>query len=176
LKFLLNNGNEDVGGHGPPDSRLDFTLALDQKLLDAQLLFDTFEKQSYILGVIVKRSDGQRRQACVVRQKDQNLMSFAIFEPDTMQVFDVVFGNVVSVQCNELIADNAPCPVDFSRVHSVCVILDFGASLEESSGLMHLEWAHKVYIDSIHDIKRHWPQDKDTEHFDLVHFAVADYG
>ena len=38
MKFLLNNGDEHVGGHGAPDLRLDCVLAVAQKLLDAQVL------------------------------------------------------------------------------------------------------------------------------------------
>ena len=89
MKFFFNNGDEHVGGHGAPDLRLDCVLAVAQKLLDAQVLFDPFEKQLHLPAAFVQRSDGQGRQACVVGQEDQSLLGCRVLEPDTPQVFGV---------------------------------------------------------------------------------------
>jgi len=174
LKFFLNNGDEHVGGHGAPDLRLDCVLAVAQKLLDAQVLLDPFEKQFHLPAAFVQRSDGQGRQACVVGQEDQRLLGFGIFEADTPQVFGVVLGDIVPAQCNGLIADDAACPVHFGRVHAPGVHVAFGAGHKEGAGLMHLEKASKVQVASVHNVERPWLQDQDVQHIDLVHLAVAD--
>ena len=149
MKFFLNNGNEHVGGHGAPDLRLDCVLAVAKKLLDAQVLLDPFEKQFHLQAAFVQRSDGQGRQACVVGQEDQSLLGFGIFEADTPQVFGVVLGDIVSAQCNGLIADDAACPVHFGRVHAPGVHVAFGTGHKEGAGLMHLEKASTVQVASV---------------------------
>ena len=174
MKFFLNNGNEHVGGHGAPDLRLDCVLAVAKKLLDAQVLLDPFEKQFHLPAAFVQRSDGQGRQACVVGQEDQSLLGLGIFEPDTAQVFGIVFGDVVPVQCNGLIADDAACPVHLGRVHAPGVHVAFGAGDKEGSRLMHLKQASKVDVAPVHDVERARLQNQDIEHIDLVHLAIAD--
>jgi len=73
LKFFLNNSYEHVGGHGAPDFRLDCVLAAPQKLLDAQVLLDRFEKQFHLPAAFVQSGNGQGRQGRVVGQEDQGL-------------------------------------------------------------------------------------------------------
>ncbi len=127
MKIFLNNSDEHVGGQGEPDLRLDRVLAVANKLLDAQVLLDPFEKQFHLPAAFVQRSDGQGRQACVVGQEDQSLLGFGIFEADTLQVFGVVLGDIVPAQCNGFIADAAACPVHFGRVNAPGVHVAFGA-------------------------------------------------
>ena len=43
MKFFLNNGDEHVGGQGAPNLRIDRVLAVAQKILDTQVLFEPFE-------------------------------------------------------------------------------------------------------------------------------------
>ena len=174
MKFFLNNGDKHVGGHGAPDLRLDRVLAVAKKLLDAQVLFDPFEKQFHLPAAFVQRSDGQGWQGRVVGQEDQSLFGCWVLEPDTAQVFGVVFGNVVPVQCNGLIADDPARPVHLGRVHAPGVHVAFGAGHKEGSRLMHLKQASKVQVASVHHIERPWLQDQDVQHIDLVHLAVAD--
>lgn len=174
MKFFLNNGDEHVGGHGAPDLRLDRVLAVAQKLLDTQVLLDPFEEQLDLPAAFVQSGNGQRRQARVVGQEDQSLLGLGIFEPDTTQVFGVVLGDVVSVQCNGLIADDAAGPVHLGRVHAPGVHVAFGAGDKERSCLMHLKQTSKVDVASVHYIKRPRLQDQDVQHIDLVHLAVAD--
>lgn len=174
MKFFLNNGDEHVGGHGAPDLRLDRVLAVAKKLLDAQVLFDPFEKQFHLPAAFVQRSDGQGWQGRVVGQEDQSLFGCWVLEPDTAQVFGVVFGNVVPVQCDGLIADDAAAPVHLGRVNAPGVHVAFGAGYKEGSRLMHLKQASKVQVASVHDVERPWLQDQDVQHIDLVRLAIAD--
>jgi len=174
LKFFLNNGDEHVGGHGAPDLRLDRVLAVAQKLLDAQVLFDPFKEQFHLPAAFVQRSNGQGRQGRVVGQEDQSLFGCWVPEPDTAQVFGVVFGYVVPVQCNGLIADKTAAPVYLGRVHAPGVHVAFGAGHKEGAGLMHLKQACKVDVAAIHDVERARLQDQEIQHIDLVHLAIAD--
>ena len=174
MKFFLNNGDEHVGGHGAPDLRLDRVLAVAQKLLDAQVLLDPFEEQLDLPAAFVPSGNGQGRQGRVVGQEDQSLLSFGIFEADTAQVFGVVLGDIVSAQCNGLIADDAACPVHFGRVNAPGVHVAFGVGYNQGTGLMHLKQASKVDVATVHHVELTRLQDQDVQHIDLVHLAVAD--
>ena len=174
MKFFLNNGDEHVGGHGAPDLRLDRVLAVAKKLLDAQVLLDPFEEQLDLPAAFVQSGNGQGRQGGVVGQEDQSLLGCWVLEPDTAQVFGVVLRNVVTVQCDGLIADKTAAPVHLGRVNAPGVHVAFGAGHKEGAGLMHLEQACKVYVASVHDVERSWLQNQDVQHIDLVHLAIAD--
>jgi len=174
LKFFLNNSYEHVGGDGAPDLRLDRVLAVTQKLLDAQVLLDPFEKQFHLPAAFVQSGNGQGRQGRVVGQEDQGLFGCRVLESNAPQVFGVVLGNIVPVQCNGLIADKTAAPVYLGRVHAPGVHVAFGAGHKECAALMHLEQASKVYVASVHDVERARLQDQDIQHIDLVHLAVAD--
>ena len=172
--FFLNDGDEHVGGYGAPDLRLDCVLAVAQKLLDTQVLLDPFEEQLHLPAAFVQRCDGQGRQTGVVGQEDQSLFGLGIFESDTAQVLGIVFGDVVPVECNGLIADDAARPVHLGRVNAPGVHVAFGAGHKEGAGLMHLKQPSKVDVAAIHHIERARLQDQDIEHIDLVHLAIAD--
>ena len=174
MKFFFNNGDEHVGGHGAPDLRLDRVLAVAQELLDTKVLFDPFEEQFHLPAAFVQSGNGQGWQGGVVGQEDQSLLGCWVLEPDTAQVFGVVLGDVVPVQCNGLIADDAACSVHFGRVHAPGVHVAFGAGHKEGACLMHLEKASKVQVASVHDVERSWLQNQEVQHIDLVHLAIAD--
>jgi hypothetical protein len=174
LKFFLNNSYEHLGEHGPPDLRLDRVLAVAQKLLDAQVLLDPFEEQFHLPATFVQSSNGQGRQGRVVGEEDQSLLGCWVLEPDTSQVFGVVLRNVVTVQCDGLIADKTAAPVYLGRVHAPGVHVAFGAGHKEGACLMHLEKACKVQVASVHDVERSWLQNQEVQHIDLVHLAIAD--
>ncbi len=174
MKFLLNNGNQHVGGNGAPDLRLDGVLAVAQKLLDAQVLLDPFEEQLDLPAAFVQSCNGQGRQACVVGQEDQSFLGFGVFESNTPQMLGVVLGGIVPIQRNGLIADDAAAPVHLGRVNPPGVHIAFGSGDKESAGLMHLEQASKVQVTPIHDVERAGLQNQDVQHIDFVHLAVAD--
>jgi hypothetical protein len=174
LKFFLNNGDEHVGGHGAPNLRLDRVLVVAQKLLDTKVLFDPFEEQFHLPTAFVQSSNGQVRQGGVVGQEEQILLGCWVLEPDSVQVFGVVLGNVVPVQCDGFIADKAAAPVHLVRLNAPGVHVAFGAGHKEGAGLMHLEQASKVYVASVYDVERPRLQDQDVQNIDLVHLAIAD--
>ena len=45
MKFLPNDSNEHVSGHGAPHLRPHGVLAVGQEMLDPQVLLDPFEEQ-----------------------------------------------------------------------------------------------------------------------------------
>ena len=69
MKFLFDDGNQHVGGHGAPDLHLHRVLTRAQKALDAQMLFDPFEEQLHLPTTLVQRGNGQWRHRRVVGQK-----------------------------------------------------------------------------------------------------------
>ena len=75
MKFLFDNGNQNVSRHGAPDLRLDGVFAVAQELLDAQVLFDPFEEQFHLPAVLVQGRNGQRRQHEVVGQRKMSALS-----------------------------------------------------------------------------------------------------
>jgi hypothetical protein len=66
LKFLLNAGNEHAGGHGAADLRLDGAVAVAQKILDVQGLFDPFGKQPDMPNALVPSGHGHGREGRVI--------------------------------------------------------------------------------------------------------------
>ena len=174
MKFLFDDGNEHIGGYGTPNLRLYCVLAVAQKLLDAQVLFDPFEEQLDLPAALVQSGNGQGRQGRVVGQENQGLLGLGVFEANAPQVLGVVLGCIVSVQRNGLIADDAAAPVHLGRVHAPGVHIGFGSSHKEGACLVHLEQASKVQIAPVHDVERAGLQDQDVQHIDLVHLAIAD--
>ncbi len=127
MKFFLNDGNQHVGGHGAPDLRLHCVLARAQKLLDAQVLLDPFEEQLDLPPALVQSGNGKLCQAGVVGQEDQGLLGLGVFEPDTPQVLGVVFGGIMPIQRDGLIADYAAALVHLDREYAPGVHMAFGA-------------------------------------------------
>ena len=127
MNFFQNNDNEHVGGHDAQDLYLDRVVALTQKLLDTLVQFDPFEEQFHLLAAFVQSGKGQDWQGGVDGQEDQNLLGFCVLEPDSAQVFWVVLGNLVTVQCDGLIADKTAAPFQLGRVNAPCVEFAFGA-------------------------------------------------
>jgi hypothetical protein len=171
LKFFLNNGDDRVGGHGAPDLRLVRVRSVAQKLLYAQVLFDTFEEQIDLPAAFEQSINGQGRQGGVVGQEDQSLLGCWVIEPYTAQVFGVVLRNVVPVQIDGLIADKIAAPAQLGRVYAR-VHVAFGTGHKEGASLRHLKQAGKVDVAAVQHIERPWLQDQDVQHIDLVHLAL----
>jgi hypothetical protein len=98
--------------------RLDRVLADAQKLLDAAMLLDPFEKQLDLPVALVQGFDGQRWQCHVVGQKDQHLSRLRVFELDALHVRVLVLAGGVSIERNGLIADKVRSSFYRGRVHT----------------------------------------------------------
>jgi len=80
VKFLFDDGDQHIGGHGTLDLRLHRVLAGGQKSLDAQVLLDPLEEQLNLPTALVQSGDGQRWQCHIVGQKHQRLTRLRVFE------------------------------------------------------------------------------------------------
>ena len=69
MKFLFEDGDQNVRGHGSPDLRPFSVLAGGQKSLDAQVLFDPLETQLDLPTALVQSGDAQWWQSHVVGKK-----------------------------------------------------------------------------------------------------------
>ncbi len=174
MKFFFIDVDEHLDGHGAPDLLSGNVLAVAQKLLDAQFLFDPFEEQFQMKTVFVQSCIGQGRQGRVVGQEDQSLLGSWVIELDTAQVLGVAMKNVVTVQCDGLIAEDAAAPVHRGRIHAPGVHIAFGAGHKDCAVLMHLKQSRKVIVASTQDVERVMVQDKDVQNIDLLHIVVAD--
>ncbi len=54
MKFLLDDSDEHVGGHGAPDLRLHRVLTGAQEFLDSQVLLEPLEEQFHRSTVFVQ--------------------------------------------------------------------------------------------------------------------------
>ena len=128
MKFLFNNSDQHVGGHGAPDLCLDRVLARAQKTLDTQMLLDPFEEQFHLLATLVQRGDGQGRKGRIVGQEDPRLARLGVFVSNPTQLLGVTLRHVKAVQRDSLIANDSCCSVGIRRVHTMSVHAAFRAS------------------------------------------------
>jgi hypothetical protein len=174
LQLLFDNSDEHVGGDGTPDLRLHGVLAVSQKTLDSQVLLDPFEEQLHLPAVLVKLGDDRCRQRRVVRQKNQRLARFGIFESHPAQMLGIVPASVMPAERHRLIAHHASGLVYLGRVHRSGVEIGFGASDKEGSRLLHLVQTREIQIAPIHDVESASFEGQDVEHIDIAHVAIAD--
>lgn len=174
MKFLLDNGNQNVSRHGAPDLRLDGVLAVAQELLDSQVLLDPFEEQFDLPAIFVQGCNRQWRQHKVVGQKDKSLASFRVFESYASQVFWVMLRGVKPVEQYRLIANKSRRSVDWFGINSSSVHVDFGSSDKESARLMHRVKSGEIQVASIHHVERSSFDWHEVQNIDFVHLSVAD--
>ena len=174
MKFLFDNGNQNVSRHGAPDLRLDGVLAVAQELLYAQVLLDPFEEQFDLPAVLVQGRDCQWWQHEVVGQKDELLVGDRVPVANAPQVLGVVLRGIKPVEQDRLIANNSRGAVCSLRVNAPGIHVVFGACDEESAGVMHLIQTPEVEVSAIHYIERPGFDGQEVQHVDLVHLPVAD--
>ena len=174
MKFLFDDGNQNVGRHGAPDLRLDGVLAVAQKLLDAKVLFDPLEEQFDLPTILVKRGDCQRWQYKIVGQEDEGLSCLGVFETNAAQILWVMLSGIKAVELHRLIADHARTSVGALRVDSFGIRVRLGTSHKERAGQIHCVESFEIQIPAIHDIKGAWLGRQEIEHVHFVHLAVAD--
>ena len=131
MKLLFDDGDQHVSGNVAPDLRFDRILAVADETFDTQMLLDPLEEQLDLPAAFVQCGDRQCGQGRVVGQEHQRFACFRVFEADASQLLGIVLRDVETVEHDALIADVAGTPIDFHRVHSVCVHSSFGASYEE---------------------------------------------
>ena len=145
MTLLLDDGDEQVGGHSAPDLHFHSVFARAQKALDAQMLLDPFEEQFHLPAALVQRGDDQRWQSRIVGQKDQRLARLRIFETDTPQMSRIFLRHVKTIHGDRLIADHAAGSVGFGRVHAGAAKVRTPASPLWRSMMMRPKVFHGTY-------------------------------
>jgi len=152
LQFLFNNRDQDIGGDGAPDLRFYRVFTVAKESLNTQMLLDPFEKQLNLPTAFIQRSNRQRGQHHVIRQKDQCFPRGGIFKADPSQVIGVGLTGVEAIERNALITKHAGRAIRRRRIYSVGIHAAFGSGNEERPGL----------------------KGQAIQHTDFVHFAIAD--
>ena len=174
MKLVLDDGDEDVGGHGAPDLGLHCVLAGAQEALDVQVLLDPLEEQFDLPSAFVQRGDRLRWQCCIVGQEVKRRARLGVLEANASQMFRIGLGRVVTIEHHTLIADHAAVALSGARVHAPRVHAFLGACDEEGTGLMHRLQPCEVHIAAIHRVESARLHGQDVLHVDSVQLCVAD--
>ncbi len=142
MKLIFDNGDQHVSSDGAPDLRFGRVLAVVDEAFDMQMLLDPLEEQLDLPATFVPCGDRQCRQGRVVGQEHLRFSGLRVFEADVSQLLGiVVLKDVDTVGHDVMIAGDDGTPINFHRVHSMCVYSSFGASYEERTRLMqHDRW------------------------------------
>ena len=178
IQPLLHDCNRDVGRDGNPYLRLDGVLCVAVKRLDAKVLFDPFKKQLHLPSLLVKSANRDGGQCKVVGQKLERLASLDIDERYTPEWLWVAQLGQNAGQSNVMIADQPNVVSNGKRLNQVCLHVAFRTRHKEGSRRMQFVESREVDVGFVHDIKRASLDvallAEQVEHFDVVHFAVAD--
>src|SRR5947209_20222652 len=146
MKTLLDDGHQQVDRDCDPDLCLDRVLGSAEERLDAEMLLDPFEEELHLPSAFVERANGGRRKLEVIRQKDQCLAGFRIFEANTPERVRVALFRKRSVECDRLIADDAGPTIVGSRVDTTCVGVRLRPGDEERTRLIERKEALEVEV------------------------------
>ena len=125
MQTFLGNGDQNVGGYGDPDLRLDSVLAGAKEHLDAQMLLDPFEEQLHLPTLAIQAGNQFGAQGKVVGQKYQAL-SGGVLDHHPTQRGGVVLARIEHAQHTGLIAQHIRVdPIHRMRIAS----LEFGVAL-----------------------------------------------
>ena len=139
------------------------------------MLFDPFEEQLDLPSTLVERRNGEWGQCCVVGEEDKRLAGLGVFESHSAQVvLGIVFGDVMAVHGDGLIADYAVEFVARSRVDPAGIHIGLGSGDKEGSALMHREESCKIQVTAIHHVESTSLDGQEVQHVDIVQLAVAD--
>lgn len=68
---LLDDGDEDIGGHRDPDLGFDCVLRGTVEAFDAKVLLDPLEEQLHLPAAAIQRADRERGQPEVVGEEHE---------------------------------------------------------------------------------------------------------
>ena len=174
MELLFDNSDQHVSGDGAPDLRLHSVLAVADETLDAQMLLDPLEEQFHLPATLVQRSNRQCGQDRIVGQKHQCLAGLRVFETDTTQLLGIILRDVVAVQDDTLIANDARAAADRHRVDPARIHATLGASYKKRPSLMQREQPTEIQIAPIHDVKRSSLEVQHIQYIDLVGLSIRD--
>src|SRR5260370_24885154 len=136
MESLLDDGEQNIGGDGDPDLRLNAILGSPVEGFDPQMLLDPFEKELDLPAAAVQFGDRKRRQGEMVGQEDKGLGGFGILKTDAAQRGLEALVRVEAREDDTLVADQAGLAIDRMRVAALNLKIRFTASHEEAAGLV----------------------------------------
>lgn len=173
LKFLLDDGDQDVDADGDPDLRLHSVRGGAVKRLDAQVLLDPFEEQFHLPTAFVQLGNRQGIENKVVGQEDETLAGVRIDVLDASEVGGVFDGGIDSSEDNGLIAAQSGALVHATLRHAAKLKILLAAGDEERHVLLKPIQAAKVDVATVHDIEGTGFQKQMVEGFDIVGFSAG---
>jgi len=150
LQLLFDNCDQHIGGNCAPDLGLHSVLACAQKVLDAQVLLDLFEKQFDLPTVFIQGSYGGGGQAGVVGRNDQSLACGEVGKPDAPHVLGIILDGVVALERNTLIGNHSSASIGWDRVDASGPQVVFGAGDKKGACLMKAKQSLKIHVTPIH--------------------------
>jgi hypothetical protein len=178
VQTLFDDVDQHLSGDVSTYLRLDCVFGCAKELLDAQMLFDSFEKQLDLPALFVKYANCQRRKRHIVVQKLRRFAGFVYGVGHLSNQFWIAFVRLVAHQLNVLIAYQASVDGDRKFLNHNELHIAFGASYKERSGGMHLIQSGKIDLRLVHHVTGANLDVallcEDVEDFDIVHLAVAD--
>ena len=173
MQTFLRNGDQQVGGYGNPDLRLDGVLAGAEEHLDTQVLLDPLEEQFHLPALTVQVGNQLRLQGKVVGQKHQALAG-VVPDHHPAQRRWVILARIMCRQNAGLVAQyRSARPVHRVRIASFEFGVAFGAGHKEGLGLVNDKKPCEIQITPIHQIKRPGLQHQIVHDVDLVRLAVG---
>src|SRR5712692_9395174 len=174
MESLLDDGDQNIGGDGDPDLRLNAILGSPVEGFDPQMLLDPFEKELDLPAAAVQFGDRKRGQGEIVGQEDEGLGGFGILKTDAAQRGLEALVRVEAREDDTLVADQAGLAIDRMRVPPLNLKIRFTASHEEAARLVEAIKAFKVQEATIHDVESAGLGQQLVEDVDLMHLAITD--
>ena len=150
---FADDGHQHVNGHGDPYLGLDGVGRLPEEALDAQVLFDPFEKYFHCPASLVEPGDHQSRQLEVIGEIDKEAAALLVPVTDPAQEIGIVALAVKSVQVQQVVGPHAGGVVDGQGAHAVGSQVVLGADDKEGAGAMQGVEVGEVQIGAVHDVE-----------------------
>src|ERR1019366_3068080 len=174
MQSLLDYSDQNVGGDGDPDLRLDAILGSSVEGFDPQMLLDPFEKELDLPAAAVQFGDRKRGQDEVVGQEDKGLGGFGILKADAAQWRLKALVRVEAREDDTLVADQTSLAIDRMRVAALHLEVRLTTGHEEAAGMVEAIKALEVEEATIHDVEGAGLGQQLVEDVDLVHLAITD--
>ncbi len=152
MELFFHDRDQYINRDGNPDLSFHRVLLGPLKLFDAQVLLDPFEEQLDLPPALIQRADCRWLQIELIAQEHQGLFGFWIPEADSSEVVGIIFGGVVSIQGDGLIANETGRAVHRTRVKPMGVQIRFRADHKETASAVQCVESRKVDVTTIHDI------------------------
>lgn len=135
---------------------------------------DPPEEEFDLPTILVQGGNRQRRQGCIVGQKDERLMGLGVLKKDTSQIGGIVLRELVLIQLYSLISNHARGPSGGARIDTSGVHISFCSRDKKCASLMHLVESGEIQVAAVHQIERSRLEEYTVKNVDLVHLAVID--